>query len=59
MLSRFLSHWSRFPAALLVGAVVGLGGVQVYEYLDGDCCAPGAACCYPGSPCCDGELAQR
>lgn len=44
-----------FSAAVLVGALGGIGGIAAYEKLaKADCCAQGASCCFPGSPCCHG-----
>jgi hypothetical protein len=57
MMDLLRAKWAKTSTKLLLGAVLGLGGLAVYDLVsEDDCCAvPGAACCYPGSPCCAGK----
>jgi hypothetical protein len=54
----FLRNRSKLSKALMLCATLGVAGLGVYTYLDGDCCGAGAPCCYPGSPCCNGAHAS-
>lgn len=36
-------------AILVLGTV---GGVAAQQYMEDDCCYPGAPCCHPGAACC-------
>jgi len=40
---------------LLVAALAGVGGQQLYKTYFEDCCAPGSPCCHPGAACCHGH----
>jgi hypothetical protein len=54
------THWSKISTGFLLAAVLGLGGVRVYEHFAGDCCQAGSPCCHPGASCCHGRhLTER
>ncbi len=60
MLTLIRAHWSKISTGLLLAAVLGTGGVKVYQHFSGDCCHPGASCCFPGSHCCHAkQLVQQ
>jgi hypothetical protein len=59
MLTWFRAHWSKISKGLLLAGVVGVGGVELYDYFSDDCCEAGAPCCYPGSPCCSAKHASN
>jgi len=49
------AHWRRISTGLLVAALAGVGGQQLYKTYFEDCCAPGSPCCHPGAACCHGH----
>lgn len=48
-------NWRRVSTGMLLLALGGIGGSELYRAVRGDCCAPGAACCKPGAACCKGH----
>ena len=57
-MTRIRKHWRAISTGMLVASLLGASAFIARDYLDGDCCYPGAACCHPGAACCKGHEAK-
>jgi len=57
--SKLKSRSTKLPVLAALFVLGTAGGLAAHQYLEDDCCAPGAPCCHPGAACCSHHRAKQ